>query len=50
MLRIVVPDVDAYDAVYKRLISKLEFADISSAIAMEEMKYTTAIPTDYLLR
>ncbi len=50
MLRIVVPDVDAYDAVYKRLISKLEFADISSAIAMEEMKYTTAILTDYLLR
>jgi Lrp/AsnC family transcriptional regulator len=50
LLRIVVPDVDAYDAVYKRLINRLEFADISSAIAMEEMKYTTAIPTDYLLR
>jgi Lrp/AsnC family transcriptional regulator len=50
LLRIVVPDVDAYDAVYKRLINRLEFADISSAIAMEEMKFTTAIPTDYLLR
>jgi len=50
LLRIVVPDVDAYDAVYKRLINRLEFADISSAIAMEEMKYTTAIPTDYLVR
>jgi Lrp/AsnC family transcriptional regulator len=50
LLRIVVPDVDAYDEVYKRLINRLEFADISSAIAMEEMKYTTAIPTDYLLR
>ena len=50
LLRIVVPDVDAYDAVYKRLISRLEFADVSSAIAMEEMKFTTAIPTDYLLR
>jgi Lrp/AsnC family transcriptional regulator len=49
LLRIVVPDVDAYDAVYKRLINRLEFADVSSAIAMEEMKYTTAIPTDYLL-
>src|SRR6516164_5959704 len=31
LLRIVVPDIDAYDAVYKRLISRLEFADISSA-------------------
>ena len=50
LLRIVVPDVDTYDAVYKRLINRLEFADISSAIAMEEMKYTTAIPTDYLVR
>jgi Lrp/AsnC family transcriptional regulator len=50
LLRIVVPDVDAYDAVYKRLINRLEFADISSAIAMEEMKFTTAIPTEYLLR
>jgi Lrp/AsnC family transcriptional regulator len=49
LLRIVVPDIDAYDAVYKRLINRLEFADVSSAIAMEELKYTTAIPTDYLL-
>jgi Lrp/AsnC family transcriptional regulator len=50
LLRIVVPDVDIYDTVYKRLINRLEFADISSAIAMEEMKYTTAIPTNYLVR
>ena len=50
LLRIVVPDIDTYDVVYKRLINRLEFADISSAIAMEEMKFTTAIPTDYLLR
>jgi Lrp/AsnC family transcriptional regulator len=50
LLRIVVPDVDTYDTVYKRLINRLEFADISSAIAMEEMKYTTAIPTNYLVR
>jgi Lrp/AsnC family transcriptional regulator, cysteine-sensing transcriptional activator len=50
LLRIVVPDIDAYDAVYKRMINRLEFSDISSAIAMEEMKYTTAIPTDYIVR
>src|SRR6516165_2569347 len=50
LLRIVVPDIDTYDVVYKRLINRLEFADISSAIAMEELKYTTAIPTDYLVR
>lgn len=49
LLRIVVPDVETYDAVYQRLISRLEFSDISSAIAMEEMKYTTAIPTNYIV-
>jgi Lrp/AsnC family transcriptional regulator len=48
LLRIVVPDVDAYDAVYNRLINRLDFADISASIAMEEMKYTTAIPTNYI--
>ena len=48
LLRIVVPDVETYDAVYQRMIKRLEFSDINSAIAMEEMKFTTAIPTSYL--
>jgi Lrp/AsnC family transcriptional regulator len=47
-LRIVVPDIETYDVVYQRMISRLEFSDISSSIAMEEMKYTTAIPTSYI--
>jgi len=47
-LRIVVPDIETYDVVYQRMISRLEFSDISSAIAMEEMKYTTAMPTNYI--
>ncbi len=50
LLRIVVPDVETYDAVYKRLISSLEFSDLSSSVAMEEMKYTTAVPTSYVVR
>ncbi|MDB5567418.1 MAG: ArsR family transcriptional regulator [Tardiphaga sp.] len=48
LLRIVVPDVETYDAVYQRMIKRLEFSDINSAIAMEEMKFTTAIPTSYM--
>jgi Lrp/AsnC family transcriptional regulator len=48
LLRIVVPNIEAYDAVYKRLINQLEFSDITSSIAMEEMKFTTAVPTDYM--
>ncbi|MFD2184168.1 Lrp/AsnC family transcriptional regulator [Rhodoplanes azumiensis] len=50
LLRIVVPDIDAYDAVYKRMIDRVELADVSSAIAMEELKYTTAVPTGYIAR
>lgn len=48
LLKLVVPDIDAYDMVYKRLIERLEFFDVSSSIAMEEMKFTTALPTSYL--
>ena len=48
LLRIVVPDIEAYDALYQRLIAKLEFSNLSSSIAMEEMKYTTAVPTLYM--
>ncbi|MBK5960535.1 ArsR family transcriptional regulator [Rhodoplanes elegans] len=50
LLRIVVPDIDAYDAVYKRMIDRVELADVSSAIAMEELKYTTAVPTGYIAK
>ncbi|AJY45640.1 Lrp/AsnC family transcriptional regulator [Martelella endophytica] len=48
LLRIVVPDIETYDQVYKNLISRLEFSDINSSIAMEEMKFTTALPTKYM--
>jgi Lrp/AsnC family transcriptional regulator len=48
LLRIVVPDVETYDTVYQRLIRKLEFSDMSASIAMEELKFTTAIPTKYI--
>jgi Lrp/AsnC family transcriptional regulator len=50
LIRIVVPDIDRYDALYQRLITALEFSDFSASIAMEEMKYTTAIPTSYMER
>jgi Lrp/AsnC family transcriptional regulator len=47
LLRVVVPDVDAYDSFYKRLIEKVDLSDVSSSFAMEEIKYTTALPLDY---
>ncbi len=48
LMRIVVPDIDAYDAVYKRLISAVEFLDVSASFALETLKYTTALPLDYV--
>ncbi len=47
LLRIVVPDIAAYDAVYKRLIGKIEISDVSSSFAMECIKQTTALPLKY---
>jgi Lrp/AsnC family transcriptional regulator len=47
LLRIVVPDIAAYDAFYKRLITRLEIAKVSSSFAMEQMKYTTELPLQY---
>ncbi|HEX9767802.1 MAG TPA: Lrp/AsnC family transcriptional regulator [Kiloniellales bacterium] len=47
LLRVVVPDIDAYDAVYKRLIAVAELADVSSNFAMETLKHTTVLPVSY---
>jgi Lrp/AsnC family transcriptional regulator len=47
LLRVVVPDIKGYDAVYQRLIREVELADVSSSFAMEQIKFTTALPLDY---
>lgn len=47
LLKIVVPDIRGYDAVYKRLIKVAELSDVSSSFAMERIKYTTALPVEY---
>ena len=44
LLRVVVADMKQYDAFYKKLISKVKMSDVSSSFAMEQIKYTTALP------
>lgn len=44
LLRVVVADMPQYDAFYKKLISKVKLTDVSSSFAMEQIKYTTALP------
>lgn len=48
LLKVVVPDIQGFDVVYKKLIQIVELFDVSSSFAMEELKYTTALPLDYL--
>mgnify|MGYP002653799003 CR=1 FL=1 len=48
LLRVVVPDIAAYDTFYKKLISKIEIRDVSSSFAMEQIKNTTALPLAYV--
>jgi Lrp/AsnC family transcriptional regulator len=47
LLRVVVPDIAAYDRVYKRLISSADLFDVSSSFAMEEIKFSTELPLNY---
>ncbi|GAA3722128.1 Lrp/AsnC family transcriptional regulator [Oceanisphaera sediminis] len=45
MLRVVVADIGAFDRFYKKLITGTEgLSDITSSFAMEQIKYTTALP------
>jgi Lrp/AsnC family transcriptional regulator len=47
-LKVVVPNIQGYDRVYKALIAGAELADVSSMFAMEQIKYTTALPLGLL--
>ena len=47
LLQAVIPNVAAYDALYKRLIDRITLADVSSSFVMEEIKATTVLPLYY---
>ncbi|MBT3910021.1 MAG: Lrp/AsnC family transcriptional regulator [Rhodospirillaceae bacterium] len=44
LMKVVVADIPAFDAFYKRLIAAVDLSDVSSSFAMEEIKFTTALP------
>ncbi len=44
LLKVLVADIAHYDRVYKRLIKTASLTDVSSSFAMEQIKYTTALP------
>jgi Lrp/AsnC family transcriptional regulator len=44
MLRVVVRDMQSYDAFYKKLIAAIPLKNVTSRFAMERLKSTTALP------
>ena len=44
LVRARVADVAAYDALYQKLIRRVEMADCSASFVMEELKETTELP------
>jgi Lrp/AsnC family transcriptional regulator len=46
MLRVVVSDMAAYDAFYKRLIAAVPLKNVSSRFAMERVKTSTVLPIE----
>ena len=44
LMKVVSEDVEGYDRFYKRLIKAVRLTDVSSAFAMEQIKYSTELP------
>ncbi|GGE07320.1 AsnC family transcriptional regulator [Aureimonas endophytica] len=47
ILKVVLPNVEYYDTVYKRLVSRVELFEMSAYISMETLKAGTALPTRF---
>lgn len=48
ILKLVLPNVEHYDIIYKELVRRVELSDVSAYISMETMKDETAIPTSHM--
>jgi Lrp/AsnC family transcriptional regulator len=48
ILKIVLPNVEHYDVIYKSLVKRVELSDVSAYISMETLKQETVVPTGYV--
>ncbi|MCC2618113.1 Lrp/AsnC family transcriptional regulator [Aestuariibacter halophilus] len=48
MLKVVVADMKAFDVFYKKLVNGIALSDVTSSFAMEQIKYTTALPVSQI--
>lgn len=47
ILKLVLPNVEHYDVIYKQLVGRIELFDMSAYISMETVKLATGVPTRY---
>lgn len=47
LLKIVAPDLNAYNAIYRAIIRVADLTDVSATFSMERIKFTTELPLDY---
>ena len=47
LLKVLVPDIGGYDAVYKKLTARIDITDVTAMIAMSTMHDTNELPVDY---
>lgn len=48
ILKLVLPNVEHYDVIYRRLVGRIELFDMSAYISMETVKLATGVPTNYV--
>ena len=48
LLKIVSPSIDEYDKFQQKLINEIEFNQMSSSIALKEIKKLDSLPLDYI--
>lgn len=47
MLRIAVPDIQRFDEFYRKFISRIDVRNVTSSFAVEQVKFTTAMPLKF---
>lgn len=46
LMKVMAPDMDAYDAFYRRLADAVPVKNVTAHFAMERLKFTTALPVN----
>ena len=46
LLKVITRDNQSYDAFYRRLIARIDLADVTSCFSMEQVKHITELPLD----